>query len=201
MIHAKARKKLGNFVLDAEVHDEGFISLLGNNGAGKSTFLNVIAGILRGDESYVQIGSVDVTNKSIEKRSTVLVTPQSYIPHLDVEKHLIWGATVQNHSLNYEEVIEVKKALGIDYSGKLQKLSLGMQERVALATAILAGPKLILIDETFSNIDNKVDFVSKFRQLCADRKTDVIFTTQFKEDAQFSDHLYEMSAGKSTRII
>jgi molybdate/tungstate transport system ATP-binding protein len=200
MIHAKAKTRLGNFVLDAEVRDEGFISLTGHNGAGKSTFLNVIAGILRGDESYVEISSIDVTNKSVEKRSTVLVTPQSFIPHLDVEKHLIWGATIHNHDLNYEEVIDVKKALGIDYSGKLQKLSMGMQERVALATAILSRPKLILIDETFSNIDRKTDFITEFRQLCAERKIDVIFTTQFKEDAQFSDHSYEMTAGKSTRI-
>ena len=200
MIHAKARKRLDNFVLDAEIHDEGFVSLKGQNGAGKSTFLNIIAGTLRGDEVLVEIGSKDVTGSIIEKRGIVLVTPQSIIPHLDVEKHLLWGAAVRKRNLEYEELKSVKRALGIDYSGRLEKLSLGMQERVSLATAVLGGPKLILIDETFSNIDNKAEFISEFRSLCADRKIDVIFTTQFDEDAQLSDHTYEILAGKSKRL-
>jgi molybdate/tungstate transport system ATP-binding protein len=201
MIHVRARKRLGEFFLDAEIQDEGFICLRGQNGTGKSTFLNVIAGVLKEDEGFVKIGSTDITRKSVDKREVVLITPQSYIPHLTVEKHLIWGMGLKSQNVSGDQVERVKAALGICYSGNLSKLSLGMRERVSLATAVLSNPRLILIDETFSNIDNKAEFISKFKRLCQERRVDSIFTTQTPEDSAFGDHDYVMENGKSRKIF
>lgn len=198
MIHARARKKLGDFILDAEISDEGFICLTGHNGAGKSTLLGIIAGTLKGDSVLIEIGSRDVTDLQIDKRGVVLVTPESYIPHLSVERHLLWGA--KGRVPDNKEIKEMRSALGITFSGKLRQLSLGMRERVGLGTAILSHPKAILVDETFSNINNRREFISEFRRLCSAKYIDVIFTTQYPEDADLSDHLYEMSDGKIKRV-
>jgi len=90
--------------------------------------------------------------------------------------------------------------LGISYSGKLQKLSLGMRERVSLATALLSEPKLILVDEAFSNIDNRTEFIEQYHRLCSQKGIDAIFTTQFTEDSKLADHGYLMEAGVTQKI-
>jgi molybdate/tungstate transport system ATP-binding protein len=201
MISAKAKKKLGAFLLDAELQDEGFICLTGHNGSGKTTFLNIIAGALKGDYANVEIGKRNVSREPVERKEIVLVTPQSHIPHMKVEKHLLWGAKTKGVTPDQHMIEEITRALGINYSGNLRDLSLGMRERVALATALLSHPKLILVDEAFSNIDKRDEFITEFRRLCADRKIDVIFTTQDPNDGSLSDHLYEMSEGKSKRVF
>ena len=201
MLEIRAKKKLGEFLLDTDLTDEGFICMTGPNGSGKSTFLNIVAGTLALDEGFVKLSARDITALPPEKRETVLVTPDSYIPHLPVDKHLEWGARVKNLKIDHEFVGKVKTALGISYSDRLIRLSLGMRERVALGTALLSKPRLILIDETFSNIDNRQLFVSEFRKLCSEAKIEVIFTTQFGEDANSSDHGYLMAGGKLKKLF
>jgi len=200
MIEIKVKKTLGEFHLDAELHAEGFICLSGRNGAGKSTLLNIVSGILMQDEGFLKLGSEDISRMPMEKRGVVLVTPQSYLPHMQVEKHLLWGASIRGYKPNQDYVKKIKDALGISYSGKVQKLSLGMRERVSLATALLSRPSLILIDETFSNIDNRTQFISSFRNLCSESKIDVIFTTQFPEDSKLADHTYMIERGRTSKI-
>ncbi len=201
MIHVRARKKLGDFVLEAEIQDEGFICLTGQNGTGKSTLLNIIAGVLKADEGFVKLASNDISNLSMDKKEVILVTPQSYIQHMDVEKHLTWGMNLNGREKNLGQVGKVKSDLGITYSGKLQKLSLGMRERVSLATALLARPRLILVDETFSNIDNRAEFITRFRRLCSESRVEAIFTSQLTEDSAMADHAYVMEKGKSRKLF
>ena len=201
MLEVRARKKLGEFLLDSELKDEGFICMTGPNGSGKSTFLNIVAGVLAPDEGFVKLSALDVTALPPEKREIVLVTPDSYIPHLAVDRHLEWGARVKNLKIEPMFVTKVKTALGISYNDKLMRLSLGMRERVALGTAIISKPRLILIDETFSNIDNRQSCISEFRKLCSETKIEAIFTTQFGEDSNFSDHGYLMNEGKLKKLF
>ena len=199
MIELQAKKRLGSFILDAELKDENFICLVGKNGSGKSSLLNIIAGIYKPDEGYVKINSVLITDLSMERKSVVLVTPESCIPSLSVDKHLVWGAKLRKEYPVNGEVSEIKKALGINYDGKVSKLSLGMKERVALATALIAGPKVILVDEAFGNIDNRLEFIEAYRKYSQRSKIDVIFSTQHSEDSQLADHLYQMEEGRATR--
>ncbi len=201
MLDVRARRKLGDFVLDAELRDEGFICLTGKNGSGKSTFLSVIAGTLVPDHGWVKINSKDLSRVAVEKRGIVLVTPDSYIPHLTVDRHLYWVAKITRRKLEPIYVEKVKSALGIVHSDKLAKLSLGTRERVSLATALLSKPQLILVDETFSNIDSRDQFIPEFRKLASEAGTEVIFTTQFSEDAKYADHQYFMEGGKMKKIF
>ena len=201
VIEAKVEKKLGGFLLDANVSDEHFICLTGRNGSGKSTLLNLIGGMLTPDAGYITLNSRAITNLPIEGRQVSLITPDSCIPHLEVGSHLIWGAKIKHLHVDDDYVAEVKTKLGITFGGKVRKLSLGMRERVALATSIISKPELILIDEALSNIDNHRDFINAFKDLAAKAKIDVIFTTQYPEDSSLADHHYRLDSGKSIRLF
>lgn len=201
MIEVKIKKRLGNFFLDSELKDENFICLVGKNGSGKSSLLNVIAGIHEPDEGYVKINSESITDVSPENKGVVLVTPDSCLPNFNVDRHLLWGARIRKKQVHEGMVSEVRKKLGINYHGKVSKLSLGMRERVSLATALLATPKVILVDEAFGNIDNRKEFIQAYREYASKSRIDVIFSTQHREDSNEADHLYEMNEGRSTRIF
>jgi molybdate/tungstate transport system ATP-binding protein len=200
MIEVRAKKKLGEFQLDAEISGGGFICLSGKNGSGKTTLLKIIFGIMSPDEGYVKVGSVEVTRLPLEKRNIVFVAPDSYIPHLGVEKHLVWGAKVRGMDPDEATVKKVSEALGISYKEKLSKLSLGMRERVSLATALLSKPRVILVDEAFSNIDERENFIRAFRQLSSEISADVVFTTQSSEDSKFADCTYLMEVGRARKV-
>jgi len=201
MIEADLQKRLGDFSLDANLSDEHFICLTGKNGSGKTTLLNLVGGILTLDKGHVTLNTKNITNLPIEQREVSIVTPDSCLPHLDVDRHLIWGA--KNRRLNVERdyLNAIKTGLGINFGGKVGKLSLGMRERVSLATSLISKPQLILVDEAFSNIDNHRDFVATFRDLAAKARVDVIFTTQYPEDSTQADHHYRLDSGKSTRLF
>ncbi len=199
MIEARAMKELGRFSLSAEVHDGGFICLVGRNGSGKSTFLKAIAGQLSIDEGFVRVGGIDITRLPVEKRGVVMVTPGSSIAHLDVEAHLRMGAKLRKITLDHAHVERVKTDLGIDFRGRARTLSLGMRERLSLATALLSSPKVILVDEAFSNLHGRRDFISVYRKLAKEAGVDVIFSSQDDSDASLADHLYAIADGRTEK--
>ena len=201
MIEVKVKKQLGNFFLDSELKDENFICLVGKNGSGKTSLLNIIAGVYKPDEGYVKINSEIITDVCVEEKQVVLVTPDSCIPNFQVDKHLVWGAKLRKKHVENDSVMEIRKKFGIDYNGSVSKLSLGMKERVSLATALLASPKAILIDEAFGNLDNRTEFINDYREFTRKSMIDVIFSTQHAEDSKGADHLYEMDQGRATRIF
>ena len=201
MIEAKVEKKLGNFCLDASVSDEHFICLTGRNGSGKSTLLNLIGGTIIPDAGHIILNSRKITNLPIERRQVSTITPDSCIPHLEVGKHLIWGAKTKHLDVEEDYVNEVKTSLGINFTGKVKKLSLGMRERVALASSLISKPELILVDEALSNIYDHTDFIHAYKDLTTKARIDVIFTTQYAEDSTEADHHYRLESGKSTRLF
>ncbi len=196
----KVKKTLGVFTLDASLAEQGFILLSGRNGSGKTSLLNTIAGILKPDEGHVRVGGRDVTNMPIEERRTALVTLDSYIPHLEVDRHLVWGAKVRGLAIGERGLDEVKDALGITYGGRVDQLSMGMRCRVALGTALLAGPDAILVDEAFSNLDSRNSAVEGFRKITRKAGIDVLFTSQQSQGWEGVDHHYAIANGKTERL-
>lgn len=200
MIDVDVRKKLGQFSLATSLVDGGFICLTGENGSGKSSLMRVVAGLLPPDEGHIKINGRDVTRSPLETRGVVMVTPGSLIPHLSVDAHLMWGARLKNLPVPRERLSTVKQELGIDFAGRVSELSLGMRERVSLGTALLASPKVILVDEAFSNIHRRGDFIAAYKKLVSDARIDLIFSTQDRSDASYSDRVYRMSDGVAEKI-
>jgi molybdate/tungstate transport system ATP-binding protein len=199
MIEAAVQKRYGEFSLDAAVSEGGFVCLAGRNGSGKSTFLRIVAGLTKPDGGFVKVGGKDVTDMPLEKRGVVMVTPGSSIPSMSLDEHLRWGAKLNGVAVGEERLKGVKEALGIDFQGRVGKLSLGMRERVSLGTAFLSAPAVILVDEAFANLHEREGFVSAYRKLATDAGIDVVFSTQDESDGRLAEHLYVLQDGKATK--
>jgi molybdate/tungstate transport system ATP-binding protein len=199
MLEAKVRKKFQNFTLDSEIKDGSrVIAIFGKNGSGKSTFLKIIAGFLEPDNGYVKVDGEDITQYPPWKRKMVLVTPESFLPNTRVKNHLLWGIKDKK---KLEEALEderIKFLLSFNdhvYKQKTKELSLGMRQRLSLVTAILSDPRYILVDEAFSNINNKRDFIQEYFQLARERNINIVFVSQDLSDADFAERSYIMENG------
>jgi molybdate/tungstate transport system ATP-binding protein len=187
MIDAQVRAHIGQFQLTAEIKGSGVICVVGKNGSGKSTLLKTLAGFIQIDEGHVSVGGIDVTRFPVEKRDVVMVTPNSFIPHMHVDSHITWGMRLRGRKPDEEEVSKIKRELGIDFEGQVRKLSLGMRERVSLATALLARPKAVLVDEAFANLHSRDDFIITYSKLLNDAQADLVFTSQDETDTKLAD--------------
>jgi molybdate/tungstate transport system ATP-binding protein len=199
-LEAKVQATLGNFHLAAEIEGKGVICVSGKNGAGKTTLMKVIAGLVEPDEGYVKVGGVDVTRLPVEKKGVVLVTPDSAFFHMDVESHLTWGARLRGRTVTTAEVARAKSELGVDFGGKVGRLSLGMRERVSLATALLSVPRAILVDDVFWSLHDKEDVIARLGKLSGEWGIDLLFTSQDEEEGKLAGRLYVMANGKTTLI-
>jgi len=200
LIDAEVTKKLGQFSLSATLSDGGFICLSGNNGSGKSSLMRAVAGFFPLDEGHVRINAKDVTATPREARGVVMVTPGSLIPHLGVDAHLTWGSRLKKQKIPSERLSAVRAELGINFEGRVSELSLGMRERVSLATALLSNPKVILVDEAFSNLHERRAFIASYRKLTHDAGIDVVFSTQDQSDGSLAEHVYTIAEGKTQRV-
>ncbi|MBT8361280.1 MAG: ABC transporter ATP-binding protein [Desulfobacterales bacterium] len=134
--------------------------LLGPSGCGKTTLLRIIAGFETVQQGVVTIADRDVSSKTImippEQRNIGMVF-QDYalFPHLSVAENIAFGLK-QGSRRSKQKIIErLLELVGLETSGKSypHELSGGQQQRVALARALAPEPKLLLLDEPFSNLD------------------------------------------------
>mgnify|MGYP001772681973 CR=1 FL=1 len=199
-LEVKAKKRVGNFYLNTYLFDDksNVIGIFGKNGSGKTTFLRIISGFIDPDEGFIRLDDIDITKYPPWKRGIVLVTPNSYLPNLKVRKHLL----ITSKKKTSEKILsEIEFLLdGIDKEKKVKELSLGQRERVALATALLSSPKVILVDEAFSNIHNKKDFITNYTELIKKLNLKLIFVSQDLSDSNFADISYKMENGELKRF-
>ncbi|MDU5080482.1 ABC transporter ATP-binding protein [uncultured Tissierella sp.] len=179
--------------INFEAPEGNVVSLLGPSGCGKTTTLKIIAGLIKADNGEIFLGDKDITNVSVEKRGTVIVF-QDYLlfPHLNIEENIGFGLKMaripkKEISLRVERMLELVQLKG--YNKKYpNKLSGGQQQRVALARALAIEPKVLLLDEPFSNLDTKLRKDMREFTLEIQRKLNIttILVTHDKEEALMS---------------
>lgn len=140
----------------------GPTALFGPSGSGKSTCLALMAGLLRPTEGLIRLGAetlVDTRQRRFvppERRGVGLVfQDQRLFPHLSVADNLRYGQRRRPSSIGYAEVVEVLE-LGALLERQPARLSGGERQRVALGRTLLAGPRLLLLDEPWTSLDEEL---------------------------------------------
>jgi ABC-type sugar transport system ATPase subunit len=184
-------KGLGNFhlgPLNLEVNDAQILVVLGRNGSGKTTLLNLIAGILQTDEGKIFLDKNLLNGISLEKRKIGYVFQRLYLfPHLDVFSNIKFGLPTRKNSDFVIKTNEMISMLGIEklLARRIQSLSGGEQQRVAIARTLLTEPRLLLMDEPFSNIDvtTKYPLIQGIKTIVHDLKIPTIYVTHYANEA------------------
>jgi len=184
-------KVLGNFhlgPLNLEVNDAQILVVLGQNGSGKTTLLNLIAGILQTDEGKIFLDKNLLNGISLEKRKIGYVFERLYLfPHMDVFSNITFGLQSRKNSEYVIKTKEMISMLGIEklLTRKIQSLSAGEQQKVAIARTLLTEPRLLLMDEPFSNIDvtSKYTLIQEIKTIVHDLKIPTIYVTHYANEA------------------
>jgi ABC-type lipoprotein export system ATPase subunit len=136
----------------------------GNSGKGKTTYLHILAGLLKPSSGQVTIDNIDVTKLSEQKTDAfrgnnigVVFQKSHFIASLTVLENLemaSWLATGKKHTKRAKNLLEKLDVL--DQATKLvSQLSVGQQQRVSIARALMNKPKVLLADEPTSSLDDK----------------------------------------------
>jgi ABC-type Fe3+/spermidine/putrescine transport system ATPase subunit len=185
-----------------------FFSLLGPSGCGKTTLLRMLAGFEAPDSGTIHIGGNDVTHTPPNRRPVNLVFQHyALFPHLSVEKNVAFGLRYQGIS-GAEASRRVAEAIGRVQLGGFERryphqLSGGQKQRVALARALVLRPKVLLLDEPLSALDQKLrrEMQVELKHLQRTLGITFVFVTHDQEEALvMSDRIAVMNAGRLEQV-
>ncbi len=151
------RKTFGRVIavdrVDVAVHPGSFVGLIGHNGAGKSTCLRMLMGLLRPTEGTVRVLGVDVVAEPLEARRRIGAVPDEPAVYewLTAREFLELVAAVRGEG-DVGGALELA-ALGGDADRPVREYSQGMRRRTALAAALLGRPPVIVLDEALNGLD------------------------------------------------
>ncbi|MBT7445122.1 MAG: molybdenum ABC transporter ATP-binding protein [Methylococcales bacterium] len=197
-----------SLAVDFVIPSRGITALFGASGCGKTTLLRAIAGLEPTAEGELDVdGHVwqnPQRNLPAHKRPVGYVFQEpSLFPHLTVQKNVEYGLrriAKKDRLIATEKVVELLDIADL-MSRKPNQLSGGEQQRVAIARALAVSPKLLLLDEPLSALDDglKQEILPYFELLQRRLKIPMIYVSHSTDEvAKIADHLVLMSAGRVT---
>jgi molybdate transport system ATP-binding protein len=159
----KISMPLAPFALEVDVEIRGRVTaIFGPSGAGKTSLLDLVAGLRRAASAFIQMDEQVLTDTArgvfvASRLRGIGYVPQdlALFPHLSVRQNLLYGHKPNNHgqaSFTFERVVEVLEIQSL-VQRRVTELSGGEQQRVAIARALLSSPKLLLLDEPLASLD------------------------------------------------
>ncbi len=176
--------------INFEINRQGVVGLLGSNGAGKSTTMNIICGVLKQTQGEVYINGVSLKDDPVEAKRHIGFLPQKppLYPDFTVEEYLTYCA-----DLRMVDKTKVKKAVeeaaercGISHFRErlLRNLSGGYQQRVGIAQAIVHDPKFVVLDEPTNGLDPNqiIEVRHLIKEIAQDRS--ILLSTHILSEVQ-----------------
>ena len=208
MLKVDIQNSFGGFQLNARfTADAGVTALFGRSGAGKSTILSAIAGLIKPDQGRIELDGACLFDRGLNidlaahKRGLAMVFQNDHLfPHMDVKSNLLYGqwAGGRKAAIDFDHVVHI---LGLDplLDRKPGKLSGGEKQRVSIGRAVLSDPKLLLLDEPLASLDveRRRRLVSFFQTIRSEFKIPMIFVSHDPDDViELSDHMVLIEQGQ-----
>ncbi|KGX92569.1 molybdate ABC transporter ATP-binding protein [Pontibacillus halophilus JSM 076056 = DSM 19796] len=208
MLSIDLHKQLSHFKLDVQlrIHHE-LVVLLGRSGSGKTTLLNCIAGLSKPDG-----GTISIDDQCVYDGNRVFIPPQrrgvGYIfqdyalfPHMTVQKNVEYALTKSERAVQRNHVDAVLETLGISHlrKSKPREISGGEKQRVAVARALVRRPRVLLMDEPFSALDewSKEEGYGLLESVQQDWQIPILLVTHnYREAERLGDRLIYMEEGR-----
>jgi len=182
------------------VEDGEFLAIVGPSGCGKTTLLNIVAGLLPYEEGVVSIDGKQVKGPGVDR--AVVFQHSSLLPWRTISGNVRYGMEMQrrfDEKIMRERADHFVKMVGLNGFERHfpNELSGGMQQRVNLARALAADPKVLLMDEPFAALDAQTREFMQAELLkiwSHDKKTVLFITHQINEAVYLADRVAVMSA-------
>ena len=190
--------------VDVDVPEHSFVSIIGESGSGKTSILKIIAGLEKPDKGQIYVDSNAIVDDKVflkpEKRGMGMVFQEyTLFPHMTIKENILYGVKGSQQKKN--DVLEEMMNL-IKLNDLLDKyphmISGGQQQRAAIARALAPKPRFLLLDEPFSNLDQKTRKILSeefFTLLKKEGITAVLVTHDQDEAFTYSDIIVILKDG------
>lgn len=213
MIEVDCRMRRPGFALEATFQSNGgLLALFGASGSGKSTLIRLIAGLERPEHGRISIGGnvvVDTERGMFvpphKRRVGLVFQDGQLLPHLDVRRNLIYGryfTPVADRKVGFDAVVET---LGIGHlmDRKPATLSGGERQRVAIGRALIASPRVLLMDEPLASLDanRKLEILPFIERLRDELNIPIVYVSHAVEEvARLAQTVVRLHEGKVVAI-
>lgn len=202
----KTGRAVDDLTLDVEAGE--IVTVFGPSGAGKTVLLRIISGIEEPEAGEVHIGGRDATRDAPEARGIGIAFQNfALFPHMSAYDNIATGltATGAGRDAVKAKVEGVAKMLKISHvlGQRPKELSNGQKQRTALARALVASPKILLLDDPLRNVDAKLRYEMRLELpgLLRRSRSAVLYVTQdYKEAMALSDRIAVMIKGQMAQI-
>lgn len=211
MLLVDVEKQLGDFKLQASFTSEGLVTgLFGNSGAGKTSIINMIAGLIAPDRGRILLDgeTLDDTSSRIHvpshrRRIGYVFQDARLFPHLSVRQNLDYGRRMNGFAPDAAAATHTVDLLDIGHllDRRSAQLSGGERQRVALGRALLAKPKLLLLDEPLGALDDerKAEILPYFIRLRDEASVPMVLVSHDADEMRrLATHVVMLKHGKVT---
>ena len=188
--------------INFQISEAGVVGLLGSNGAGKSTTMNIICGVLKQTSGEVYINGINTLKEPVKARKMIGFLPQKppLYPDLTINEYLRFCAEIQwmDKKKIKSAIARAEERCGITHMKDrlLRNLSGGYQQRVGIAQAIVHNPKFVVLDEPTNGLDpNQIVEIRHLIKEIAEERTVILSTHMLTEVQAICDHIRMIEEG------
>ena len=179
------------------VDKDEILLIKGKSGIGKSTILNLIAGFENPFSGEILLDGMNITNEKIEKRNIgYLFQEYALFPHLNVYQNISYGISQFNKKeieKRVTELLDIVQMKGFE-KRYTNDLSGGEKQRIALARSLANRPKLLLLDEPFSSLNEELKYKLRIelRKILKNQKMTAIIVSHDIDDKVIADRVLDI---------